>query len=197
MYGFLCINVSYFLYKQYWCCKKLNYVYSIYNIFFSYLVNAYQSNCPLSVRWWNERNLPLRSKKKRKDLHNLMFRYLNESSVLHTLKERYAGNLIHTFAGPTMISINPAQPLAIYSDKIIAMFKVHSSSRFPRHFHWRRKKLVNRLIFWLSLIQYRCIFETSKQCCGSKYNEFGCGSRLLALFGSVSMLMLSFFYIEC
>ena len=64
-----------------------------------------------------------------------MFRYLNESSVLHTLKERYAGNLIHTFAGPTMISINPAQPLAIYSDKIIAMFKVHSSSRFPRHFH--------------------------------------------------------------
>jgi myosin-18 len=47
--------------------------------------------------------------------------------VLHTLKDRYTNNLIHTFGGPTLITINPGQPLAIYSDKIISMFKVRTS----------------------------------------------------------------------
>lgn len=45
-------------------------------------------------------------------------RYLNESSVLHTLRQRYATNLIHTYAGSNMIIINPMAPLAIYSDKV-------------------------------------------------------------------------------
>jgi myosin-18 len=44
-------------------------------------------------------------------------RYLNESSVLHTLRQRYSNNLINTFAGPTIIAINPMVPLGIYSDK--------------------------------------------------------------------------------
>jgi len=51
--------------------------------------------------------------------------------VLHTLKERYAHNLIHTFGGPTLITINPGQPLAIYSDKIITMFKVWAHQTKP------------------------------------------------------------------
>lgn len=46
-------------------------------------------------------------------------RYLNESSVLHTLRQRYAENLIHTYAGNNMLIINPMAPLAIYSDKVI------------------------------------------------------------------------------
>ena len=46
-------------------------------------------------------------------------RFLNESSVLHTLRQRYGNQLTHTFAGPTIISINPMAPLAIYSDKVI------------------------------------------------------------------------------
>jgi hypothetical protein len=57
-------------------------------------------------------------------INAILGRYLNESSVLHTLQQRYANNLIHTFGGPTLITINPAKPLAIYSDKIISMFKV-------------------------------------------------------------------------
>eukprot|EP00095_Tigriopus_kingsejongensis_P008531 maker-scaffold81_size397536-snap-gene-1.16 protein:Tk08531 transcript:maker-scaffold81_size397536-snap-gene-1.16-mRNA-1 annotation:"hypothetical protein CB1_000765096" len=44
-------------------------------------------------------------------------RYLNESSALHTLRQRYGNSLIHTFAGPTIISINPMAPLAIYTEK--------------------------------------------------------------------------------
>lgn len=46
-------------------------------------------------------------------------RYLNESSVLHTLRQRYGNKLIHTFAGPTIISINPMSNLAIYSDQVL------------------------------------------------------------------------------
>ena len=50
-------------------------------------------------------------------------RYLNESSVLHTLRQRYGNKLIHTFAGPTIISINPMSNLAIYTDQVTRMFK--------------------------------------------------------------------------
>lgn len=45
-------------------------------------------------------------------------RFLNESSVLHTLRQRYASNLIHTYAGESMVVINPVAPLAIYSEKV-------------------------------------------------------------------------------
>ena len=52
-------------------------------------------------------------------------RFLNESSVLHTLRQRYGNQLTHTFAGPTIISINPMAPLAIYSEKVIQVLKVY------------------------------------------------------------------------
>jgi len=45
-------------------------------------------------------------------------RYLNESSMLHTLRQRYGSNLIHTYAGGSMVVINPMAPLAIYSEKV-------------------------------------------------------------------------------
>jgi myosin-18 len=45
-------------------------------------------------------------------------RFLNESSVLHTLRQRFGNNLIHTYAGPTIITVNPMAPLSIYSDKV-------------------------------------------------------------------------------
>lgn len=50
-------------------------------------------------------------------------RYLNESSVLHTLRQRYAENLIHTYAGGNMLVVNPMAPLAIYSDKVYSPFQ--------------------------------------------------------------------------
>ncbi|KAG7231525.1 hypothetical protein CRUP_029586, partial [Coryphaenoides rupestris] len=34
-------------------------------------------------------------------------RYLNESSVIHTLRQRYGGNLAHTHAGTNMVVVNP------------------------------------------------------------------------------------------
>nr|XP_056721395.1 unconventional myosin-XVIIIa isoform X2 [Euleptes europaea] len=49
--------------------------------------------------------------------------YLNESSVLHTLRQRYGGNLIHTYAGPNMVIINPLSSPSMYSEKVMHMFK--------------------------------------------------------------------------
>lgn len=45
-------------------------------------------------------------------------RFLNESSCLHTLRQRFGSNLIHTYAGPNLIIINPQEELAIYTDKV-------------------------------------------------------------------------------
>ncbi|NXD17514.1 MY18A protein, partial [Nothocercus nigrocapillus] len=49
--------------------------------------------------------------------------YLNESSVLHTLRQRYGGNLVHTYAGPTMVIVNPRSSPSMYSEKVMHMFK--------------------------------------------------------------------------
>ncbi|XP_073172071.1 unconventional myosin-XVIIIa isoform X3 [Lepidochelys kempii] len=55
------------------------------------------------------------------DLANLV--YLNESSALHTVRQRYGGNLIHTYAGPTMLVVNPLSSPSMYSEKVMHMFK--------------------------------------------------------------------------
>ncbi|NXG23012.1 MY18A protein, partial [Grallaria varia] len=55
------------------------------------------------------------------DLASLL--YLNESSVLHSLRQRYGGNLLHTYAGPTMVIINPLSSPSMYSEKVMHMFK--------------------------------------------------------------------------
>ncbi|XP_052463798.1 unconventional myosin-XVIIIa isoform X1 [Carassius gibelio] len=55
------------------------------------------------------------------DLSSLL--YLNESSILHTLRQRYGGNLIHTYAGPNLIVINPLCTPVLYSEKVMQMFK--------------------------------------------------------------------------
>ena len=44
--------------------------------------------------------------------------------MLHTLRQRYVNNLIQTYAGPSIIAINPCKNLDIYSEKIRHMFKV-------------------------------------------------------------------------
>ncbi|CAH1380073.1 unnamed protein product [Tenebrio molitor] len=63
-------------------------------------------------------------------------RHLNESSILHTLRQRYATNLIHTYAGcGTLLVVNPMAPLAIYSEKVVALFKGCKSEDMPPHIY--------------------------------------------------------------
>ncbi|XP_034461767.1 unconventional myosin-XVIIIa-like isoform X4 [Hippoglossus hippoglossus] len=49
--------------------------------------------------------------------------YLNESSVMHSLRQRYGGNLVHTHAGPNMVVVNPISNPSMYSEKVMQMFK--------------------------------------------------------------------------
>ncbi|KAF7992526.1 hypothetical protein HCN44_004870 [Aphidius gifuensis] len=62
-------------------------------------------------------------------------RYLNESSILHTLRQRYASNLIHTYAGDSMIVMNPIAPLSIYSEKVVHMFRGCKNEDMPPHIY--------------------------------------------------------------
>ncbi|XP_031210359.1 unconventional myosin-XVIIIa isoform X6 [Mastomys coucha] len=55
------------------------------------------------------------------DLASLV--YLNESSVLHTLRQRYGASLLHTYAGPSLLVLSPRGAPAVYSEKVLHMFK--------------------------------------------------------------------------
>lgn len=50
------------------------------------------------------------------DLASLL--YLNESSIMHSLRQRYGGNLIHTYAGLNTVVINPLSTPSMYSEKV-------------------------------------------------------------------------------
>ncbi|ELT98778.1 hypothetical protein CAPTEDRAFT_191825 [Capitella teleta] len=60
-------------------------------------------------------------------------RYLNESSVLHTLRQRYGSNLIHSYGGSTLLIVNPMHPLSIYSENVIQMFRGCKQEDMPPH----------------------------------------------------------------
>ncbi|XP_033748343.1 unconventional myosin-XVIIIa-like isoform X3 [Pecten maximus] len=62
-------------------------------------------------------------------------RYLNESSALHSFRQRYGGNLIHTYAGQCMIVVNPMHPMAIYSEKVIQVFRGCKQEDMPPHIY--------------------------------------------------------------
>lgn len=50
------------------------------------------------------------------DLASLV--YLNESSVLHTVRQRYGASLLHTYAGPSLLVLSPRGAPAVYSEKV-------------------------------------------------------------------------------
>ncbi len=37
---------------------------------------------------------------------------------MHCLRQRYGGNLIHSYAGPNMVIINPLSTPSMYSEKV-------------------------------------------------------------------------------
>uniref|UniRef100_UPI00358EC0ED unconventional myosin-XVIIIa isoform X3 n=1 Tax=Myxine glutinosa TaxID=7769 RepID=UPI00358EC0ED len=59
--------------------------------------------------------------------------YATQSAALHTLRQRYACNLVHTYVGPTLISINPLNPLPIYSEKVMHMLRGCNREDMPPH----------------------------------------------------------------
>ena len=59
--------------------------------------------------------------------------HLNESSVLHNLRDRYYANLIYTYSGLFLVVINPWKRLPLYTDEIVNMYKGKKRSEMPPH----------------------------------------------------------------
>ena len=51
---------------------------------------------------------------------------LNEASILHNLRARFRLDLIYTFIGPILVSVNPYKRLTIYTDSEI--FRYHRAA---------------------------------------------------------------------
>ncbi|KAK4189770.1 putative myosin type-2 heavy chain 2 [Podospora australis] len=49
--------------------------------------------------------------------------HLNEASVVHNLHMRYMSDLIYTYSGLFLVTVNPYTPLAIYTNEYINMYK--------------------------------------------------------------------------
>merc|ERR1719158_2257323 len=58
---------------------------------------------------------------------------LNEASVLHNIKERYYSGLIYTYSGLFCVVVNPYKRLAIYTEKIIEIYKGKKRHEVPPH----------------------------------------------------------------
>ncbi|KJH51244.1 myosin head [Dictyocaulus viviparus] len=68
---------------------------------------------------------------KTEDMSNLTF--LNDASVLHNLRSRYASMLIYTYSGLFCVVINPYKRLPIYTESVAAMFMGKRRAEMPPH----------------------------------------------------------------
>ncbi|XP_051006310.1 myosin-15 [Acomys russatus] len=62
-----------------------------------------------------------------------MLFYLNEASVLHTLRRRYDNWMIYTYAGLFCVAINPYKWLPVYQKEVMAAYKGKRRSEAPPH----------------------------------------------------------------
>ncbi|KAI9291350.1 hypothetical protein K502DRAFT_142184 [Neoconidiobolus thromboides FSU 785] len=61
--------------------------------------------------------------------------YLNEASVAHNLKTRYHSNLIYTYSGLFLVSVNPYYKLPIYTEKVVKAYKNKRRTEMPPHIY--------------------------------------------------------------
>ncbi|KAI0147445.1 myosin-11 [Xylariaceae sp. FL1272] len=59
--------------------------------------------------------------------------HLNEASVVHNLQMRYQSDLIYTYSGLFLVTVNPYCPLPIYTNEYINMFKGRSREDTKPH----------------------------------------------------------------
>ncbi|XP_021040663.1 myosin-15 [Mus caroli] len=62
-----------------------------------------------------------------------MLLYLNEASVLHTLRRRYGHWMIYTYSGIFCVAINPYKWLPVYQKEVMAAYKGKRRSEVPPH----------------------------------------------------------------
>ncbi|KAG5949621.1 hypothetical protein E4U53_005814 [Claviceps sorghi] len=59
--------------------------------------------------------------------------HLNEASVVHNLQSRYQSDLIYTYSGLFLVTVNPYCPLPIYTNEYINMYKGRSREDTKPH----------------------------------------------------------------
>lgn len=59
--------------------------------------------------------------------------HLNEASVVHNLRMRYQADLIYTYSGLFLVTVNPYCPLPIYSNEYVNMYKGRSREDTKPH----------------------------------------------------------------
>ncbi|KAJ2827100.1 class II myosin [Coemansia erecta] len=59
--------------------------------------------------------------------------YLNEASVVHNLKQRYASNMIYTYSGLFLVAVNPYYNLQIYGSDYVAAYKNKKRNEVSPH----------------------------------------------------------------
>ncbi|KAL7266983.1 class II myosin [Rhizina undulata] len=59
--------------------------------------------------------------------------HLNEASVVHNLHMRYQSDLIYTYSGLFLVTVNPYCPLPIYSNEYVSMYKNRSREDTKPH----------------------------------------------------------------
>uniref|UniRef100_H3A495 Myosin heavy chain 7 n=1 Tax=Latimeria chalumnae TaxID=7897 RepID=H3A495_LATCH len=62
-----------------------------------------------------------------------MLTHLNEASVLHNLRRRYANWMIYTYSGLFCVAINPYKLLPVYKTEVVAAYKGKRRSETPPH----------------------------------------------------------------
>nr|XP_009857904.2 myosin-16 [Ciona intestinalis] len=65
------------------------------------------------------------------DMANMTF--LNEASVLHNLRSRYASLRIYTYSGLFCVCVNPYKWLPVYGVKVVHMYRGKKRSEMPPH----------------------------------------------------------------
>lgn len=61
--------------------------------------------------------------------------HLNEASVVHNLHMRYQADLIYTYSGLFLVTVNPYCPLPIYTNEYMRMYKGHSREDTKPHIY--------------------------------------------------------------
>ncbi|KAL5596575.1 hypothetical protein BROUX41_006800 [Berkeleyomyces rouxiae] len=59
--------------------------------------------------------------------------HLNEASVVHNLSMRYQSDMIYTYSGLFLVTVNPYRPLPIYTNEYINMYKGRSREDTKPH----------------------------------------------------------------
>ncbi|KAI9244449.1 P-loop containing nucleoside triphosphate hydrolase protein [Sporodiniella umbellata] len=102
------------------------------------------------------------------DLTNLS--YLNEPSVLNTIKTRYMQHLIYTYSGIVLIAINPFDRVSLYEPDIVQQYSGKRRGELEPH------------LFALSEEAYRCMIREQKNQTIVVSGESGAGKTVSAKF---------------